>query len=197
MKKTRIEQQINFLIEIDKMKSILRQTLLIDKSRQESDAEHSWHFAMTAMILCEYADSSKINILRVLKMALIHDLVEIYAGDALAYDVSKQEKSKELEKNAADKLFSLLPSDQANEIKELWIEFDSKETYDAKYASAIDALQPLLNNYHTQGKMWKLNNVKSGQVYKRQEILKDTMPKLYIYVEEIIKDAIKKGYLAE
>ena len=108
-----------------------------------------------------------------------------------------QSSSEERERKAADRLFSLLPEDQSKEIRELWEEFDKRETYDAKYASSIDALQPFLNNYYTQGKMWKRNNAKSSQVYKRQERIKSAMPELWPFVDNMIKDAIEKGYLDE
>ena len=193
----RLKKQIEFLLEIDKMKSVFRQNLLIDKSRQENDAEHSWHFAMFAIILYEYVDSSKIDLLRVLKMALVHDLVEIYAGDTYAYDDIGNKDSYEREQKAADKLFALLPEDQAKEIRDLWEEFDKRETEDAKYASAIDCLQPFLCNHHLQGEMWKANKVTSRQVYKRQERIKNSIPELWSLVDDLIKDAVEKGYLAE
>lgn len=194
---TRLEKQIKFLLEVDKMKSIFRQTMLLNQSRTENDAEHSWHFALMSMILYEYVDNSKVNLFRVLKMALVHDLIEIYAGDTYAYDTVANLDVKEREEKAADKLFSLLPEDQAKEIRELWEEFDERETYDAKYASAIDALQPFLNNYYTQGKTWQINNAKSSQVYKRQERIKNEIPELWPFVDNLIKDAIEKGYLKE
>lgn len=192
---TRLNKQIKFLIEIDKMKNVLRQTLLTDKSRRENDAEHSWHFATMAMILYEYADQSKVDLYRVLKMALIHDLVEIYAGDTFAYDISGNETKKEREDLAAEKLFSMLPEDQGKEIRDLWEEFDDMQTPDSKYASAIDRLQPFINNYVTEGHTWKLGNVTSNMVYKRMDMIREAAPELWPFVENIIDMSIEKGYL--
>lgn len=191
----RFEKQLQFLIEVDKMKTILRQTLLVDQSRRENDAEHSWHFALMAMILYEYADQNKVNLLRVLKMALIHDLVEVYAGDTFAYDEAGYETKESREKAAAQKLFGMLPGDQTKDIRELWEEFDKMETPDSKYAAAIDRLQPFVNNYLTEGHTWKKGNVTSDKVYKRMELVRQGMPELWEYVEKTIQDSIEKGYL--
>ena len=191
----RFEKQLNFLVEVDKMKTILRQTLLVDKSRQENDAEHSWHFALMAMILYEYADQTKVNLTRVLKMALVHDLIEIYAGDTFAYDEKGNESKAERENLAADKLFELLPQDQGEEIRNLWQEFDLMETADSQYAAAIDRLQPFINNYMTEGHTWKLGNVTSDKVFKRMDMVKKGAPDLWDFVEHIIEESIKKDYL--
>lgn len=192
---TRLDKQISFLIEIDKMKNVLRQTLLTDKSRRENDAEHSWHFAIMAMLLYEYTDQANVDLYRVLKMALVHDLIEIYAGDTFAYDVSGNETKKEREDLAADKLFSQLPEDQGKEIRDLWEEFDAMRTPDAKYAAAIDRIQPFINNYVTEGHTWKLGNVKSDKVYKRMDMVREGAPGLWPFVEDIIRLSIEKGYL--
>lgn len=191
----RMGQQIDFLIEVDKMKTVLRQTLLADGSRQENDAEHSWHFALAAMILREYACSEEVDLFRVLKMALIHDLVEVYAGDTFAYDEQGYMDKEAREEAAADRLFGLLPDDQGKEIRALWEEFDAMQTPDSLYASALDRLMPLLNNYLTQGHTWKKGNVKSPQVYKRMEVIRTGMPALWSFVDAIIQDSIQKGYL--
>ncbi len=192
---SRLNKQLEFLVEVDKMKSVLRQTLLADGSKRENDAEHSWHFALMAMVLYEYADQTKVNLYRVLKMALIHDLVEVYAGDTFAYD-DKGNADKEMrEEEAAQKLFSLLPEDQHHEIRNLWIEFDQMETEDAKYAAAIDRLQPFINNYLTKGHTWKLGNVTSDKVYKRMDTVRTAAPALWPFVCETIDKAIEKGYL--
>jgi len=191
----RLEKQIEFLIEVDKMKTILRQTLLVDKSKRENDAEHSWHFALMAMVLYEYADRSEVNIFRVLKMALVHDLIEIYAGDTFAYDEKGNESKLERELAAADKIFSLLPDDQRDELYALWWEFEKMETSDAKYAASIDRLQPLINNYMTEGHTWKLGNVTSEKVYKRISIIKESAPVLWDFAADIIESSIEKGYL--
>ena len=191
----RFAEQLQFLIEVDKMKTILRQTLLVDQSRRENDAEYSWHFALMAMILYEYADQNQVNLFRVLKMALIHDLVEVYAGDTFAYDEAGYETKESREKAAAQKLFGMLPGDQAKEIRELWEEFDTMETPDSKYAAAIDRLQPFVNNYLTEGYTWKKGNVTSDKVYKRMDMVKQGMPELWDFIEKTIQDSIDKGYL--
>ena len=191
----RLEQQMRFLVEVDKMKSVYRRTILIDKTRRESDAEHSWHFALMAMLLAEYADPEKVDCARVIRMALVHDLIEIYAGDTFAYDVQGNQDKRQRETEAADKLFALLPEDQAAEIRALWEEFDAMETPDAQYAAAIDRLQPFLNNYLTQGHTWGLGGVKSAQVYERMDPIRVALPEVWPFVDKMIKESIEKGYL--
>lgn len=191
----RFQQQLQFLKEIDGMKNILRQTMLVDYSRRENDAEHSWHFAVTAMILAEYADE-EVDLFRVLKMALVHDLVEVYAGDTFAYDVKGNEDKEAREKEAADRIFGLLPADQGQELRSLWEEFDAMETRDALFAACMDRLQPFINNYFTQGHTWRRGNVTPPQVYKRLEPVKYGAPKLWEFVEFVIEDSIKKGYFS-
>lgn len=193
----RLEQQMRFLVEVDKMKSVYRRTILIDKTRRESDAEHSWHFALMAMLLAEYADPEKVDCARVIRMALVHDLIEIYAGDTFAYDVQGNQDKRQRETEAADKLFALLPEDQAAEIRALWEEFDAMETPDAQYAAAIDRLQPFLNNYLTQGHTWGLGGVKSAQVYERMDPIRVALPEVWPFVDKMIQESIEKGYFEE
>ena len=193
----RLEQQMCFLVEVDKMKSVYRRTILIDKTRRELDAEHSWHFALMAMLLAEYADPEKVDCARVIRMALVHDLIEIYAGDTFAYDVQGNQDKRQRETEAADKLFALLPEDQAAEIRALWEEFDAMETPDAQYAAAIDRLQPFLNNYLTQGHTWGLGGVKSAQVYERMDPIRVALPEVWPFVDKMIQESIEKGYLEE
>lgn len=195
--KEKLIKQIEFLTEVDKMKSILRQTMLIDKSRQETDAEHSWHFALTALTLFEYASSDDVDINRVIKMALIHDLVEIYAGDTFAYDVKGNESKEQREKESADKLFSMLPNEQGLEFRSIWEEFEQMQTSDAMYANAIDRLQPFINNYKTNGHSWVLHKVTVENVYKRMLPIKTALPELWEYIEMAIKDCCEKGYITE
>ena len=173
----RLKKQINFLLEADKMKNILRQTLTISDRRRENDAEHSWHFALMAFVLSEYA-SEDVDINRVIKMALVHDLVEIYAGDTYAYDKKNNKTKADREKSAADKLFSMLPDNQTDEIRGLWEEFDAENTPDACFAAAIDRLQPMLNNYYTEGQSWRNNKVESAFVYKRMEPIRRASERL-------------------
>jgi putative hydrolase of HD superfamily len=193
----RFEKQLSFLTEIDKMKTVLRQTMLIDKSRQETDAEHSWHFAVTAITLYEYAADPGVDINRVVRMALLHDLVEIYAGDTFAYDAKGNQSKEKREKDAADRLFSLLPEEQGAEYRALWEEFDAMETPDALYASAIDRLQPFINNSMTQGYTWVKHGVKKESVLKRMAPIRAALPALWGFVEQVIADACEKGYLKE
>lgn len=194
-KRERLDKQLKFLIEIDKLKTIERRNLIADGSRRENDAEHSWHFAMMALIFYEYAYSPEVNLDRVVKMGLVHDLVEIYAGDTFCYDEKGALDKAERENAAADKLFSLLPEDQAEEYRSLWEEFDSMETPDAIYAAAIDRFQPFLNNSVTNWHTWSLTDVTKSKVYKRMEMVKHGMPNLWSFVEDLIAEAIKDGRL--
>lgn len=190
----RLEQQLRFLVEVDKMKSVYRRTILIDKTRRESDAEHSWHFALMAMLLLEYAPET-VSCEHVMRMALVHDLVEVYAGDTFAYDEQGYLDKEQREREAADRLFAMLPGDQAAELRTLWEEFDRAETPDAQFAAAIDRLQPFLNNYLTQGHTWALGDVKSEQVYKRMDMIRIGMPEVWPFVDRMIQESIEKGYL--
>jgi len=191
----KLKRQLHFLAEADKMKSVFRQTILTDKSREETDAEHSWHFALMAMTLFEYAGFDNVDINRVIKMAILHDLVEIYSGDTFAFDTKANEDKEEREKAAADKLFSLLPDELAIEYKTLWEEFERMETPDAIYASAIDRLQPFLNNNLTNGHTWAKHGVSVDKVYKRMEPVKTALPELWAFVEDVIRDNCMKGYI--
>ena len=191
----KLKGQLKFLIEADKMKSVFRQTILADKSREETDAEHSWHFALMAMTLFEYAGFDGVDINRVIKMALVHDLIEIYAGDTFAYDVKGNENKAEREKEAADRLFSMLSSEQEAEYRALWEEFDRMDTPDSMYAAAVDRFQPLLNNYHTEGHTWVKHGVTIDQVYQRMAPIKTALPQLWEFVEYVISDSCKKGYI--
>lgn len=195
MDKKRLEKQLQFIMEIDKMKNILRRNVIADKTKRENDAEHSWHMGVMAMILFEYAQRDKVDILRALKMILVHDLVEVYAGDTFAYDASANVDKLAREMEAADRLFGLLPDDQGCELRALWEEFDSMETPDSIYAAAIDRLQPFLLNYHTDGYTWNLGNVTSSQVYKRIEQVKFALPALWETVQTMLEDCVKRGIL--
>ena len=190
-----LKGQLRFLTEADRMKSIYRQTLLMDKSREETDAEHSWHFALMAMTLFEHVGFADVDLNRVIKMALVHDLIEIYAGDTFAYDETGLESKEKREKDAADRLFSLLPDVQAAEYRALWEEFDRMETPDALYASAVDRLQPFLNNSLTDGHPWVKHGVTASQIYRRMEPVKAALPALWEFVERVIRDCCEKGQI--
>ncbi|MEG0832636.1 MAG: HD domain-containing protein [Oscillospiraceae bacterium] len=195
MTSDRFERQLEFLVEADKMKTIVRRTMLVDKSRRENDAEHSWHFALMAMILAQYCEDESVDMLRVLKMALVHDLIEVYAGDTFAYDKAGNLTKEKREKEAADRLFGILPEDQGAEIRALWEEFDAMETPDSRYAASIDRLQPFVNNYMTQGYTWAEGDVSRAQVYDRIGIVKSTMPQIWGFVEKVIEEAVENGQL--
>lgn len=195
MDNERLKQQIQFVVEIDKLKHIYRQTLLMDGSRNENDAEHSWHLATMAILLSEYAADGNLDMLRVVKMLLIHDLVEIDAGDTFCYDEKGNLDKAEREQKAADRLFGLLPHDQEVEFRSLWEEFDDRSTPEARFAASLDRLQPLLHNYHTNGHTWRKYDVPSTKVLERNGPIKEGAPELWRLVQEIIEDSIQKGLL--
>ena len=191
----KLKSQLHFLTEVDKMKNILRQTYIIDKTRQENNAEHSWHFALTALTLYEYCGIDGVDINRVIKMALVHDLVEIYAGDTPAYDAKGNVDKDEREKEAADKLFSLLPDEQAAEYRSLWEEFDRMETPDAFYGSAVDRLQSFHNIYLSGAHPWIKYAVTADKIYQRMIPVKTALPELWEYVERVVNEGLEKGYI--
>ena len=194
MSEERLQKQIGFILEIDKLKNVFRQTHLPGNLRRENDAEHSWHFAMMAVLLAEHAEKG-VDPSRVVRIALIHDLVEIDAGDTFAYDMKGNEDKAERERVAADRIFNLLLADQASELRALWDEFEAKETPDAKYAAALDRLQPILLNYHTAGAAWQKHGITADQVVARNQHMADGAPALWAYAERLIGDAVRKGYL--
>ena len=194
MEQQRFEKQLAFLVEVDKMKTIFRRTRLITEKRREDDAEHSWHFALTALVLLEYAKED-VDINHVIQMALVHDLVEVYAGDTFAYDERGYQDKEQRELAAADRIFGLLPDEQGRRLRALWEEFEAFETKEACYANAIDRLQPFINNYKTQGHTWREGSVTSAQVYKRMDAVRLYAPELWPFIVFVIDDAIEKGYL--
>ena len=194
IKDEKLHKQIQFAIVIDEMKNIFRRNLIVDGSRRENDAEHSWNLAMLAMLFEDYS-TEKVNIERVLKIALVHDLVEVYAGDTFAYDSKGNEDKLQREIESANKLFGILDPVQGAEIRALWDEFEAKETAESKYANAIDRIQPLINNYMTNGHTWKEGDVHAPQIYKRMDIIRTTTPALWPIVEGIITTSIEIGIL--
>ena len=192
----RIFKQMSFIREIDKMKNEFRKNIIIDKSRRENDAEHSWHIAVMAMLLVEYAENpATLDVNKVIKMLLVHDIVEIYAGDTFFYDEEANKTKAAREQAAADKIFSILPADQEGELRGLWEEFEELQTTEAYYARAMDILQPFFLHYCTQGAVWLEENINVAQVYRRAEPLKKGLPKLWEFVELLIEQSVKKGYL--
>jgi len=192
----RLNQQIQFILEIDRLKHILRQTLLIDGSRRENSAEHSWHLAIMAITLSEYAPPG-VDIIRAIKMLLIHDLVEIDAGDTFCYDVQANHNKAEKELQAASRIFGLLPKDQGKELRLLWDEFETGETLTAKFAAALDRIQPLLHNQQTQGGTWRIHGIRRDQVMKRVAPVEIGAPELWPFVLQLIDDCVAAGYLQE
>jgi len=193
----RLKKQIEFIIEIDKVKDIYRRTALFNqKDRRENDAEHSWHISMMALILAEYSNDKAIDMLKVLKMLLIHDLVEIYAGDYFVY-TEKIEEKLEKEKEGAQKIFGILPEDQKEEYLKIWHEFEEAETPEAKFATVLDRLQPILQNHINSGGTWTEYNVTAEKIINRTQNMKEGSETLWNYVEEIIKENIEKGILKE
>ena len=194
MQLNRLTQQLQFIIEIDKLKNVLRQTLLIDASRRENSGEHSWHLAMMTMILAEYATEGT-DLFRAMKMSLIHDLVEIDAGDTFCYDVRGYESKVERELQAATRIFGLLPEEQAKELGLLWDEFEARVTPTAKFAAALDRIQPFLHNQQTEGGTWKIHNINRSQVMKRMAPVEQGTPELWDFILAEIENCIAKGYL--
>jgi len=193
----RFKKQIEFILEVDKLKRVRRQTLLLDRGRRENSAEHSWHIALMVLIMSEYSGQSDIDFFHVMKMLLIHDLVEIDAGDTYCYDDQGRKDQNRREEIAAARIFSLLPADQAAALRQLWDEFEKRETPESRFANALDRVQPLLNNYFTDGQTWQENDIKSSQVHRRMRPVKDGAPVLWDYVSALIEDAVKKGFLAK
>lgn len=192
----RLLSQISFIKEIDKLKTVFRQTPLLDQSRMENDAEHSWHLATIAIILAEYAPEI-VSIARVLQMLLIHDIVEIDAGDSFIYDDAATADQEAREQAAADRLFTLLPTDQGADFRNLWDEFEDEKSPDACFAKAMDRLQPLLHNHHTQGRMWLKYGVCKSQVMEKQKAITRGAPQLWPFALSLINEAAEKGWLAD
>ncbi len=190
----RLAKQVGFILEIDKLKQIFRQTPLLDDSRKENDAEHTWQLAMMAVVFAEYA-TGDIDIHRVLKMLLIHDIVEIDAGDSPAFTGITKSDQFERECIAADRLFNLLPHELAMEFRALWDEFEEQASPDALFSRAMDRLQPFLNNYFTEGKMWIKHKIHVDQVRERMAIVAKGAPQIHAMIADLTEDAFAKGYL--
>lgn len=190
-----LDTQLDFIRQLDSMKSILRMNILLDESRREDDAQHSWHAAVLAMVMQEYA-AEPIDITRVVPMLLVHDLVEIGAGDTYAYDEVGYQSKAEREKKAADALFGPM-GEQGRQIRALWEEFEKAETADARFAAAMDRVQPLLGNYWSKGKVWKENHIDYSQVYARNEVTRKIVPRLWEKVDVFLRDAVHQGMLTD
>ncbi len=195
MLEERLGRQIRFITEIDRLKRIFRQNVVIGTTENENDAEHSWHMAVMAMVLSEYSTEKNLDMLKVLKLILVHDLVEIDAGDTFCYDDKGLEDKAEREKKAAERLFGILPEEQAKEIFQLWREFEELETPEAGFAACMDRLQPLLLNFNTGGHTWQKPGVTSERVIMRNRLLEQHAPELWNFAKEIIESAVGKGIL--
>ena len=190
----RLEKQLAFLLEIDRQKEIIRQTYLADGSRRESDAEHAWHLAVMCMLLSEYANDA-IDVARTMKMLLVHDLVEIDAGDTYAYDVKGNETKGAREQKAADRIFGMLPEDQGAELRGLWDEFEAMETPEAKFANALDKIQPVLLTDQAQGKSWREHGVRKSQIMGRNERTHEGSEILWERIRQIREKNVEAGFI--
>lgn len=190
----KINQLLQFTAEVDKMTGILRRTMLIDKSRRENDAEHSWHIALMCMLFRDYAPEG-CDIARATQMCIVHDLVEIYAGDTFAYDVQANEDKEAREKEAADRLFGSLPDNLNREFRTLWEEFDAMNTPDSRYAAAMDRIQPFLHNTLTDGHTWTEGHPSLEQVDKRMKPAYDAIPEMKAWFDVNIDHAKEMGWI--
>jgi putative hydrolase of HD superfamily len=193
---SRLQQQVAFLLEADKLKSILRRTPLIDNSRQENSAEHSWHLALAALTLLEYAPAGT-DVLHSLRLAIVHDLVEIDAGDTFAYDAVQHESKEARELAAAERVFGLLPDDLGGQFKGWWNEFEAMQTPSARFANVLDRLQPLLLNMQSGGGSWRTHRVARSQVLQRMNPIRLWMPDAWPMVLDIIERACAGGLIVE
>lgn len=192
---SRLDRQLAFLLEIDRLKTVLRRSLLADASRRENSAEHSWHLAMAVVVLAEHA-APEVDLSRVLLMVLVHDVVEIDAGDTYFYDHAARAAKAEREREAAERIFGLLPAEQGRELREAWEEFEARETAEARFAYAVDRLQPLLLNVATRGSTWREHGVDAGQVLAAHEPIGEASPELGERARQWIEGAVAEGWLA-
>ncbi|MBN2738629.1 MAG: HD domain-containing protein [Spirochaetales bacterium] len=189
-----LQQKLEFLIEIDKLKSVFRKTRLFDCSREENDAEHAWHLALFALTLSDYANEP-VDVAKVVKMVLAHDLVEVYAGDTFLYSDKPAEDKYQEEKAAGERLFSMLPELEGREWMELWEEFEAEETAESRFAAALDRLEPVMQNYLTKGFTWKKYGITRDRVIKANKKIARGSAELWDYALDLINKAVEKGYL--
>ena len=190
----RLDRQLRFVIEIDKLKRVLRQTMLMDATRSENSAEHSWHLALMAILMEEYSPRP-VDLGQVLRMVLVHDIVEIDAGDTFCYDVEANLDKAMREEEAAERIFGLLPPEQGFELRSLWEEFEAETTPEARFATALDRLQPLLHNLQTGGGTWRIHGVAREQVLARMQPIRVAMPDLWPFVELSLARAVEQGWV--
>ena len=189
-----LERQFAFILELDRLKGVLRRNSLLDRSRRENSAEHSWHVALMALVLSEFA-AEPVDTSRVIELLLVHDLVEIDAGDTFAYDVQGATTQAQREQTAADRIFGLLPDDQAQRLRARWDEFDASETPEARFALALDRLMPMIHNALTEGSAWREHGVKADQVRRRAESIERGAPALGALAQRLINAAVEAGHL--
>jgi putative hydrolase of HD superfamily len=194
MQSENLLQQIKFIKEIDKLKYIQRKTKLFNSDRNENDAEHSWHLAMMTIVLAEHADFA-VDVLKVLKMVLIHDIVEIDAGDTFIYDTVKNHSNTDEERLAANRIFGMLPQTQAEEFISIWEEFELGETNEARFAKSMDRLEPLLQNASNNGGTWAEFRVSYDKVYEKKKAIKEGSNSIWDYAESLINESVEKGIL--
>jgi len=187
-------KQIEFIKEIDKIKYIQRKTKLFNSDRPENDAEHSWHLALMAIVLSGHANEF-VDLLKVVKMVLIHDIVEIDAGDTFIYDTEKKHTNTDAERLAAQRIFGILPAEQAEELVTIWEEFEAGQTHEAKFARAMDRLEPLLQNSSNNGGTWNEPGVNYKKVYAKKSVIKDGSAVLWEYAEKLIDAGVASGIL--
>lgn len=194
--KGRLAQQMRFLVESDQLKQVLRRTSILGNHRRENSAEHSWHLTLMALVLSEHAVAVGLDQLKVLKMLIVHDLVEIDAGDTFVYDQAGVKDQEEREQRAAERIFGLLPAGTGAELRAIWDEFEARQSPEAKFAKAMDRLQPMLLNYVNGGGPWQKHGVRADQVREINGCIEDGAPELWRYAEDLIEDAVKRELLA-
>ncbi len=195
MTSARLEQQVRFILEVDRLKEIFRQTCCLQSRRPENDAEHSWHLCLMVLVLGEHANAPGLNFLRVLKMLILHDLVEIDAGDTFAFDTARMVDQHAREAVAADRIFGLLPADQALEFRGLWDEFEARATPEAVFAHAVDRFQPMLLHCHSEGTNWRKHGVTQARIIARNSVIGAGSAAVWDYAEKMLQRAVDAGYV--
>jgi len=193
----RLVRQIEFIVECDRLKEIFRQTINTQSRRAENDAEHSWHLCLCVIVLAEHVNLPTLDLLRVLKMLIVHDLVEIDAGDTFAYDTAGMATQHAREVVAADRIFGLLPADQGRDLRALWDEFEARQTPESKFAAAVDRFQPMLLNCRSQGAAWQRHGVTHDRVVARNRHIADGCKELWRYAERMLEEVVAAGHLAK
>jgi putative hydrolase of HD superfamily len=192
----RLVQQVEFIAECDRLKEVFRQTINTQSRRSENDAEHSWALCLCVIVLAEHANTRALDLQRVLKMVILHDLVEIDAGDTFAYDTARMVDQHAREAVAADRIFGLLPADQGREFRALWDEFEARQTPESKFAAAVDRFQPMLLNCRTQGAAWNRHGVTHDRVVARNRHIAEGCAELWHYAEKMLEEMVATGHLA-